>query len=229
MNCANVGQEASSVIERLVAVHTFLRRSARVVHADVTVEGSFVDKSRPTLLAHFSLGYYVQMFSVHVDLLVALTFKAKAADLTSKSFPAEVNVLHVKLQGSFGTQPLLTMVTLELNFVVDGLSVFFQFDLLNSFELASLFGAIDDFEPVGCEVVLLQPVTDNPQPDLTCEITDVASGNVAVVNPFDVSVEKLFMTLDLGLAQGANVCLFTALGLGFDDLHVQTLVRVVAG
>ena len=66
-------------------------------------------------LAHFSLGYYVQMFSVHVDLLVALTFKAKAADLTSKSFPAEVNVLHVKLQGSFGTQPLLTMVTLKSN------------------------------------------------------------------------------------------------------------------
>ena len=139
MNCANVGQEASSVIERLVAVHTFLRRSARVVHADVTVQGSFVDKRRPTLLqkqyqiilqafgyditiggrlpylAHFSLGYYVQMFSVHVDLLVALTFKAKAADLTSKSFPAEVNVLHVKLQGSFGTQPLLTMVTLKSN------------------------------------------------------------------------------------------------------------------
>ena len=126
------------MIERLVAVHTFLRRSARVVHADVTVQGSFVDKSRPTLLqkqsqilqsygyditiggrlpylAHFSLGYYVQMFSVHVDLLVALTFKAKAADLTSKSFPAEVNVLHVKLQGSFGTQPLLTMVTLKSN------------------------------------------------------------------------------------------------------------------
>ena len=98
------------MIERLVAVHTFLRRSARVVHADVTVQGSFVDKSRPTLLqkqtqilqafgyditiggrlpylAQFSLGYYVQMFSVHVDLLVALTFKAKAADLTSKSFP----------------------------------------------------------------------------------------------------------------------------------------------
>jgi len=78
-------------------VHALLTGSTGVMNADVTVQRSLVDERRPAFLAHLSLRYDIQVFSVHMNLLVTFTFKAKATYFTGESLPAQVDVLHMQL------------------------------------------------------------------------------------------------------------------------------------
>lgn len=138
-----------------------------------------------------------------------------------------MHVLHMQLQRTFRAQPLLTMITLELNLIMYSLCVFFQFNFLNCLELASLFRTVDDFEPFSGKIVLFQSMANHSKPNLAGKVTHVTPGNVSVVNALNMAIEKFFVPLDLGLAEGANVSLFPTLGPGLNHLHVESLVRIV--
>ena len=63
---------------------------------------------------------------------------------------------------------------LKLDLVVDGLGVLLQFNLLDGLELTAFFGAVDDLEALGGQVVLFKSVAHHSEPDLI--LADVGSG-----------------------------------------------------
>jgi len=76
MDGSDMREKASSVVERLVAVHAFLTGGPGVMNADVSVQGGLVNKRGSTFVTHFSFRNDVKMFPLHVNLLVAFTLEA---------------------------------------------------------------------------------------------------------------------------------------------------------